>query len=97
LFVFVTNIIIVNHFFVGRGNLHRMAVGSLAEVLDELVTIFMVDVDLKTGMENTLAPWKYLKVSSVPGSGKLSNVTFSLTDSNLPAWKIYHHDCGPFQ
>jgi hypothetical protein len=61
-----------------------MAIGCLVEVLDKLVaSIFMVDAELNTGMENTLAPWKYGKVSCVPGSGKLTNVTFSLTEGNL--------------
>lgn len=65
--------------------LHCMAVGCLVEVLDELVSfIFMVDPELKTGMENTLAPWKFLKVLSMPGSEKLSHVTFCVTDVNLP-------------
>ena len=33
--------------------------GCCVEVLDKLVfSIFMVDPELKTGIENTLAPWK---------------------------------------
>ena len=43
----------------------------------------MVDPELKTGMENTLATWNFLKVSSMPGSEKLSHVT-CVTDVNLP-------------
>jgi hypothetical protein len=37
-----------------------MDVGCFVEVLDKLFSsIFMVDPELKTGMDNTLAPWKY--------------------------------------
>jgi hypothetical protein len=37
-----------------------MAVGRFVDVLDRLFSsIFMVDPELKTGMEKTLAPWKY--------------------------------------
>jgi hypothetical protein len=63
MFVLVTLIIIFVWWGVGWVGVwwcsYCMAVGCFVEVLDKLFSsIFIVDPELKTGMENTLAPWK---------------------------------------